>query len=138
MVTYCNNIISMRNKLLLIAKTLFWCETRFSYYNNTFWCNKVILTTILNRCNTFKLLLQKKNIFHLLQRYILMWNKWLFIASIDFQINSSSVVNDSILQSFLYTHEYSLKPSSSRLISIWIYSKPHNLLPKECINEGKC
>ena len=133
----CLNIL-MWNKCLLIATTLFWCEIRFNYYNNTFRCNMVILATILNRCNTFKLLLHKKNIFHLLQWYILMWNKWLLIASIDLKINSSSVVNESILQSFLYTHEYSLKPSSSRLISIWIYSKPHILLPKEYINEGKC
>ena len=128
----------MWNKCLLIATTLFWCEIRFNYYNNTFRCNMVILATILNRCNTFKLLLQKKKIiFHLLQRYILMWNRWLLIASIDFKINSSSVVNESILQSFLCTHEYLLKPSSSRLLSIWIYSKPHIVLTLEYINQGK-
>ena len=137
MFTYCNNIILMWNKRLLIATTLFWYEIRFNYYNNTFRCNMVILATILNRCNTFKLLLQKKNIFHLLQRYILMWNKWLLIASIDFKINSSSVVNESILQSFLCTHEYLLKPSSSKLLSIWIYSKPHIVLTLEYINQGK-
>ena len=136
--TYCNNIILMWNKRLLIATTLFWYEIRFNYYNNTFKCNKVILATILKRCNIFKLLLQKIYIFHLLQRYISMWNKCLLIASIDFKINSSSLVIESILQSFLCTHEYSLKPSSSRLISIWIYSQPHILLPLEYINQGKC
>ena len=52
--------ILMWNKWLLIATTLFWCEIRFNYYNNTFRCNKVILATILNWCNTFKLLLQQK------------------------------------------------------------------------------
>ena len=108
--------ILMWKKWLLIATTLFWCKIKFNYYNNTFRCNKVIFATILNRCNTFKLLLQKYIFF--LQRNILMWNKWLLIASIDFEINSSIVVNESILQSFLCTHEYSLKPSSSRLISI--------------------
>ena len=121
--------ILMWNKWLLISTTLFWREKRINYYNNTFRCNKVILATILNWCNTFKLLLQW---------YILMWNKWLLIASIDFKINSSSLVIESILQSFICTHEYSLKPSSSRLISIWIYSQPHILPPLEYINEGKC
>ena len=42
--------------------------------------------------------------------------------------NSIAIVRD----------EYSLKPSSSRLVSIWIYSKPYILLPFEYINEGKC
>ena len=67
-----------------------------------------------------------------------MWNKCLLIASIDFKINSSSLVIESILQSFLCTHEYLLKPSSSRLISIWIYSKPHIFVPLEYINQVKC
>ena len=56
--TCCNNIIMMWNKLLLIATTLFWCETGFNYYNNTFRWNKVILGTILNWCNICNLLLQ--------------------------------------------------------------------------------
>ena len=130
--------ILMWNKCLLIATTLFWCETRFNFYNNTFRCYKVILAIIFNRCNTFKLLLKKIYIFHILRRYIWMWNKWLLIASINFKINSSTVVNESVLQSFLRTHEYLLKPSSNWLISIWIYSKPHIFLPNEYINEGKC